>query len=57
MGNGDRYLGTFIKGKKHGTNCFYKWFYHKTFAEYTGNFEEGLIRGKGTLKLKNGCKL
>lgn len=34
MGNGDRYIGTFIKGKKHGTKCTYKWLYHKMFSEY-----------------------
>lgn len=57
MSNGDRYIGTFHKGNKHGTHCNYKWFYHKRFAEYDGSFEDGLIRGKGTLTLKNGCKI
>jgi len=57
MSNGDRYTGTFNKGKKHGTKCNYKWLYHKMFTEYEGGFEGGLIRGNGTLTLKNGCKL
>ena len=38
LANGDRFSGTFRRGKKHGHNCTYKWYNNKVFLEYEGSF-------------------
>ena len=54
MANGNYFSGTFLKGKKHGSNCFYKWVNHPTYSSYKGSFKYGKICGEGALILANG---
>jgi len=32
MSNGDKYVGTFVRGKKYGNNCLYQWSQHPTLS-------------------------
>jgi hypothetical protein len=48
--NGDRYTGSFRKGRPHGRGtCRFT-----SGEEYTGNFEKGRINGEGTYTFING---
>jgi hypothetical protein len=55
--NGDKYVGPFVNGRKHGVVCEYKWSNHETIDSYKGAFALGKICGKGLLILKNGTTI
>ena len=52
--NGDRYIGRFECGQKHGSDCLMIWKNHPSYSQYKGSFRLGEIYGQGCLSLRGG---